>query len=859
VVWDAQMRKLYQWPVSKAAPRWDQWIRLLDPEDRRRLLKLGSLNFEGQDRGAQDFRLRLPDGSRSLYHAEAMITRDADGQTERLIGINYDRTEEVAAAQQIVEQAERLDVFLSAAQVGTFDWDVVSGDVRFDEVWFQLLGLDPEKAPHAFETWEDRLHPEDRAHALSTMEHLLETHNNRFDLEHRMQHVDGTWRWFLGAGGVVKRDAQGNATRVIGIQMDITTRKETEARLATAAEEWQRTFDAVPDLICILDIDHRIMRMNKAFAEKTDMHPYHSCGEMAECVLFGGECPQADCPHAQALQMGTPSSVDVCRPYFGGQYSISVTPIFDPEGEVIASVHVARNIEKEQAALEEVARQRQFLRQVIDTFDAYIFVRDRGGFYRLVNDRMAKLVDAEPQDVEGHHLSDFLPPTDDRADSFLAEDLEVIESAEPYFKDTQRTLLPDGRWVYLSVQKTPIFDHEDKAWGLMGFAYDVTERVEREEELRLAKDAAEAANRAKSEFVALMSHELRTPLNPIIGWSELLEQTTESPQNREGLRVIHRSGEHLLSLINGILRLSQLEASSLSVERAPVSLEELNRNVLQLYRPKAQEKGLELQAISQNLPHRVLLDETFVSEILQNLVSNALKFTHTGRIELRCSWDHATERVSYAVSDSGMGIEPKHQEAIWEAFQQADPSDTRVHGGTGLGLTICQRLVRLMGGEISLESTPEQGTTFRFYLPSSLAEPAAPAPEASHPPKQTGSDILIVEDDADNLRVLAQMCEVLGHTVTTFARGTLAVEACAERRFNLIFLDLQMPEMDGFTVAEKIRTSPHNAKTPIIALTALSGESVGQRILEVGMQAHVVKPVGLKHLREILQEFIEKS
>ena len=855
--WNDEMYTLYGWPRDEAPPKWREWLRLVDPAERRGFLHMGHRRFLGETQGVREFWITGRDGKRRHIHAFATLVNDRDG-TFRLVGINEDRTTEWQTAETIRAQGERLALLLRSAGVGSFEWHVAADRFAYDRRWYELLGLEFDEDERTAEVWRSRMHPDEESKAAQYLEGVLGSGSVYFQMENRLRHADGTYRWFMVTGSVVDHYPDGSAARVMGILVDIHERKRTEEQLVAAGVEWQRTFDAVPDLICILDPEHRMVRANRAFVAKTGMDP-RTCGSQpTQCLIFGGECPQKHCPHTHALLTGESAVAERVAPIFGGLYGVTSTPVRLEDGKLLATVHVARNVEQEQAALDELAKQRTFLRQVIDTFDAYIFVRDRSGIYHLINQRMAALVGATPEDVEGCHLADFLPEGDERVARFSAEDIAVIESGGHHFRETQRTLLPDGQWAHLTIQKTPIFDGQGRGWGVMGFAYDVTERVQREEELRAARDAAEAANRAKSEFLALMSHELRTPLNPIIGWSELLGQLTENPQTKEGLEVIQRSGEHLLSLINGILRLSQLEASELDLDLNAVDVPELNRNLVLLFRPKAEAKGLDLRIEGSEPPRPLLLDGTLVTEILQNLVGNALKFTPQGAITLVCDWDADLDRLNYTVRDTGIGIPPEQQTHIWEAFRQVDPSDTRSHGGTGLGLTVCARLVSLMGGEISLESEVGVGTSFHFFLPTSVA----PAKTAAPAPSDIRTDlkrVLIVEDDRDNRRVIRQMCLMLGTHATAVPTGEAALSLTEEESFDLILLDLQMPGLDGFALARAWLRKPMPQQAPLVALSALSGPETEQRVLAAGMRELVVKPVNLATLRHVMKRYLGEA
>jgi CheY-like chemotaxis protein len=364
-----------------------------------------------------------------------------------------------------------------------------------------------------------------------------------------------------------------------------------------------------------------------------------------------------------------------------------------------------------------------------------------------------------------------------------------------------------------------------------------------------------------------MSHEIRTPMNGIIGMQSLALTASSEEDGNGYVEAAQHSAYALLAILNDILDLSKIEAGRLEIHSAPFSLRHFINDVVQLVRPRAREKGLELVCtLSEATPDTLLGDALRIRQILTNLLGNAVKFTDRGRVELRVdSRPAAPDRLQLdiAVADTGIGIRPEHQGVIFEAFRQADSSTTRQYGGTGLGLTISARLVAMMGGTISVESTPGQGSTFRFTVPcrfapdDSVTAPARSIALAAQGPSKK-LRILLAEDNPVNQRVAQRLLEKRGHQVSIAGDGRQALQAVMEAPpFDLILMDVQMPTMDGLEATRAIRRieSPERNAVPIVAMTAFAMKGDRERCLAAGMNGHLSKPINPTELCATVEGF----
>ena len=497
-------------------------------------------------------------------------------------------------------------------------------------------------------------------------------------------------------------------------------------------------------------------------------------------------------------------------------------------------------------------------RAVFEKLPTPLYVH-RDGIVVYANHAAAEVFAADrATDLVGRPTLDFYAP--DTHDQIIARRQECYSpdaENQPILSWLQRL---DGSPFFGETVGTKVLWAGEECVLVM--VHDITAHKNAEEMSEAGRRAAEEANHAKSHFLASMSHELRTPLNGVLGAANLLLADGLEPIQRERVEIIQRSGDALLALLNDILDISKVEAGRLELEDADFRLDDLLASVADLWAPQTTQKGLSFVYDRAALAFPVLRsDPARIRQILFNLVSNALKFTEAGSIELRVGQSVKSAgfvETRIEVVDSGPGIPSDQLERIFEKFVQADGTAARRHGGSGLGLSLCKSFAAALNGSVTVESTPGEGSTFRFGMVCPVGEPERIAPAAGESAAASGGDrrlrILVAEDNAINQKVIVAILEIAGHCVDVAGNGTEAVRAVTDNGYDVVLMDIQMPEMDGIAATRRIR-SLHDpvSKLPIIAVTANAMSGDREEYIDAGMNDYVSKPIEPVKLAEALR------
>lgn len=635
-----------------------------------------------------------------------------------------------------------------------------------------------------------------------------------------------------------ERTAELHATKEQA-QREILERHQAETIISRAKREWETTFDAIPDPIILTDAQGKIIRCNQAATVRLQQSYTTIIGQAMD-AYFPGVVEAFRNPDAHHLPLSMPSQY--------GWFEVTAHP-FQLEDNTQGQVFIFRDIEQHRRAEAEVQRQKQYFEGIFQNSPVAIVTLALDGAVVACNPAFERLFGYSQAEVIGGRLDDLITPEAYR--HTIQEFNRRVQRGEIYH-NVSRRVTKTGQFIDVEIFGVPVIVH-GQTLGLLALYHDITELVR-------ARRKAEEADLAKSEFLANMSHEIRTPLNGIIGMLNLALESELSPEQAEYLRAALESAENLLGLLNDILDLSKIEAGRMELEMADFNLRTVMEGVASTLAQRAASKNLELIChIPPDVPTLLRGDANRLRQVLTNLVGNAVKFTEQGEVILRVkrvseSRTHVT--LTFSVQDTGIGIPPERQAAIFERFTQADMSTTRRYGGTGLGLAISAHLVELMGGKISLISEPNRGSLFSFNLTLPKQEVARELPPPALlalPPQR----VLAIEGNTHNRLLLSEIIGALGWQITTTRSPEegiriLSQEAAGQASYNLLFLDAHFLESHGEDLITRLRAKPPSCNLPIILVTTLNRTYNQAQLQSLECQGLLLKPIRLQAFYQTL-------
>jgi two-component system, sensor histidine kinase and response regulator len=763
-----------------------------------------------------------------------------------------------------------------------------------------VLGYEAQQFVDDRGLWNKLIHPEDLQEVMAENQRTDER-GEPFDMEYRMIAHDGRSVW-VHESAVLVRDAAGRPLYWQGIKQDITGRKRAEEELKESAGRFRSTFENAPIGMALVSLDNHYRQVNQAFCDMLGYSQEELLSRRSLDVTHPDD-REASIARTQALLEGAVERDLLEKRYVRADGNIvwalsSVSLVRDSRGNPAYFVSQYQNITERKKAEDEIRQlneslERRVEERTAELQEAMAELRASQERYALVvegsndgifdwnirtgelfwNDRLYEMV--------GLSRSDFGPTFEGFLDFVHPEDHEKLMDALTAhlergveFDMEFRYRHSDGEYRVCASRGKAQRDADGAPIRMAGITTDITERKKAEDEIRrlneslerrveertaeladavagleMARNDAEAANRAKSTFLANMSHEIRTPMNGVIGMTGLLLDTDLSEEQREYAETVRVSGENLLAIINDILDFSKIEAGRLELEVIDFDVRNTIEEALELFVEQAHSKNLELaNLIESDVPRTLKGDPGRLTQVLTNLIGNAVKFTEEGEVVLRVSLEEESEDeviVRFCVSDTGIGMTEEQRSRLFQSFTQADASTTRRYGGTGLGLAISKQLVEMMRGEIAVESESGVGSTFWFEVTFAKGQ-LQPAPATL--PDLRDIRVLVVDDNETNRKIVHEQVLCWGMTNGMAADGENALamlRSAAERGepYDLVIADLKMPQMDGMELAHRIKSEPSITSTRLILLTSVGLRGEAEQARKVGFSAYLTKPV----------------
>lgn len=781
---------------------------------------------------------------------------------KQFLAIQNEITERKELEQQLVESKNKLEMAMQIAEFGAWEINVVTKKLFLSKELRKIYHM-PLTGDISIQELFTYIHRDDINYVNECI--VMAAKGEKNEMEYRFL-INDEVRYMV-SNIAPSFNENGKLVAYFGTVKDITQRKLTELALKKSEEEKAAVLNNAQTVICLHDMDGIIMDVNPAVEKLCGFTKEELVGTSLINLISPEFRYQFDYYLAEiktkktaegSLQIITKDGVKRAWIYQNAVYDNKHS-----EPYVIAS---ATDITETIRAKNEVEKQQQFIHQIIDNSPNVIFVMNEQKQIVLFNKTFSYYYNICNKEIL--YAADLCKGSND---IFLGDTEALLDLEDGEMIRLEGSMLneADNNTInWFSIIKKCFKEKTGKKY-ILGFGMDITGRYQVESDLIAANEMVERSLKVKDQFISNMSHEIRTPLNAVIGFTDLLSGTSLNKEQEEYIQIVQSASKNLLGLINNILDMSKIESGKLVLENLPVDIEQIVTDAVRILEPKAKEKGIQLRHnIASNIPAKVMGDQLRLSQILYNLLGNAVKFTDEGYVEISCKLvsgpDDKKQYISFSVRDTGIGVPLEKQAVIFERFTQANSDTERLYGGTGLGLNIVKSIVDIHGGSLTMESTPNKGTAFNFILPFKKYEEIENADFENNDTKgqqlflAQPLNILLAEDNMINAMLAKQVLANAGHNVTHVLNGALAIEAVQHCQYDIVLMDMQMPVMNGIEATKYIRQMEGAVSLiPVVAMTADSLYGEMQACSDAGMNGYVSKPFQEEDLFAAIAEAIK--
>ncbi|MDB5323472.1 MAG: domain S-box protein [Phycisphaerales bacterium] len=813
------------------------------------------------------------DGSRRNVLAHISPTWGSEGQIAGAVNVVVDITDRKRTEKALKESEERFRTLAKATNDAVWDWDLDTNKVWWSEGIFTLFGHVLEQGSAEPAWWLERVHPDDRRAVEAFFFDVVRGRELSWVDEYRFRSADGSYKDVYDRGYVI-RDGDGRAIRMIGAMLDITARKRAEESLRESEERFRGTFENAAVGIANIDFEGRWLRVNQRLCDIVGRTREELLQTTFQEITYPDDL-SVSFEQFTPFTRGERNDYAYQKRYVRKDGSLVWVEIFgtlqrDAAGKPAYAIAMIQDISERKRLEQELRESEHRWRSLTEALPQLVWTATPDGACDYFSTQWTDHTGVPERGLLGWSWLETLHPDDRKA----TQQAWTAAIQGPGAYDVEyRVRRSDGAYRWFKTRGAPIRDSAGGIFKWFGTCTDITDAKTAEEELRLAKEAAESANRAKDEFLANVSHEIRTPMNAILGLTTLVLGTRLNDGQRHSLTTVKSAANNLLGIINDLLDFSKIEAGKLELDATDFSLRAALGDTLRALAIRAHQKGLELASnVQPDVPDYLVGDAGRLRQVLLNLVGNAIKFTEKGEVVVEVNTDADTPSVNgdvhllFTVRDTGIGIPRDKQATIFRAFEQEDSSTTRKYGGTGLGLTIAAQLAELMGGKITVESEPGRGSLFSIttrFGRSSKREALIGAIRSPDPLNDLR--VLIVDDNFTNRHILEEWLQNWRMRPVAVGDGAAALDAvrsaaAAGTPYPLVLLDGRMPDTDGLTLAGEMRQRVDVSSSTRIVLLSSDDRTINiARSREMGISAHLLKPVQQSELLEAIRNVMSRT